>query len=72
MILPQSSPDAESANYLQSLLKGTTLAITTFTVCTPLLGGAHLWWGVQIESRLVGWASEASVISDMYYLQEMQ
>ncbi len=72
MIPLRSSPDAESANYLLSLPKGTTLEIVNLPVCTPFLGGANLWWGVRTDSGLEGWAAEASAISDVYYLQEIQ
>ena len=72
MIPLRSSPDAESANYMLSLPKGTTLEIVKLPVCTPFLGGANLWWGVRTESGLEGWAAEASAISDVYYLQEIQ
>jgi len=68
----RSSPDAESENIMLSLPKGTTLEIVNLPVCTPLLGGANLWWGVRSESGLDGWAAEASAISDVYYLQEIQ
>jgi len=68
----RSSPDAESANYMLSLPKGTTLEIVNLPVCTPFLGGANLWWGVRTNSGSEGWAAEASAISDVYYLQEIQ
>ena len=72
MIPLRSSPDAESANYMLSLPKGTILEIVNLPVCTPFLGGANLWWGVRTDSGLEGWAAEASAISDVYYLREIQ
>ena len=72
MIPLRSSPDAESANYMMSLPKGTILEIVNLPICTPFLGGANLWWGVRADSGLEGWAAEASAISDVYYLQEIQ
>jgi len=68
----RSSPDAESANYVLSLPKGTTLEIVNLPVCTRFLGGANLWWGVRTESGIEGWAAEASAINDVYYLQEVK
>ena len=68
----RSSPDAESANYMLSLPKGTHLEVVNLPVCTRFLGGANLWWGVRTESGLEGWAAEASAISDVYYLQEIE
>ena len=68
----RSSPDAESANYMLSLPKGTHLEVVNLPVCTRFLGGANLWWGVRTESGLVGWAAEASAINDVYYLQEIK
>ena len=68
----RSSPDAESANYMLSLPKGTHLEVVSLPVCTRFLSGANLWWGVRTESGLEGWAAEASAISDVYYLQEIK
>jgi len=68
----RSSPDAESANCMLSLPKGTHLEVVSFPVCTRFLDGANLWWGVRTESGLEGWAAEASAISDVYYLQEIK
>ncbi len=68
----RSSPDAESANYMLSLPKGTHLEVVNFPVCTRFLGGANLWWGVRTENGIEGWAAEASAISDVYYLQEIK
>ena len=68
----QSPPDAESVNYLLSLPRSTTLEITTFPICIPLLGGVNLWRGVRAESGLEGWPVEESAVNDIYYLQEMQ
>ncbi len=68
----RSSPDAESENILISLPKETILEIVNLPVCTLFLDGANLWWGVRTENGLEGWAAEASAISDVYYLQEIQ
>jgi len=68
----RSSPDAESANYMLSLPKGTHLEVVSLPVCTRFLGGANLWWGVRTDSGLEGWAAEASAIRDVYYLQEIE
>ncbi len=68
----RSSPDAESANYVVSLPKGTHLEVVNFPVCTRFLSGANLWWGVRTESGREGWAAEASAVTDVYYLQEIK
>jgi hypothetical protein len=68
----RSSPDANAVNIIKPLSEGTVLKIIKSPVCTPLLNGANLWWGVQIEGGLEGWAAEASAITDVYYLQEVR
>lgn len=72
MIPLRRTPNTESGNILRPLHEGTELEITKLPVCTPLLGGANLWWGVRTDSGLEGWAAEASAITDVYYLQEIQ
>ena len=72
MIPLRLTPNAESGNILQPLPEGMELEITKLPVCTQLLSGANLWWGVRTDSGLEGWAAEASAITDIYYLQEIQ
>ena len=67
----RSSPDANSVNIIQPLSEGMILKIIKSPVCTPLLSGANLWWGVRTEGGLEGWTAEASAITDVYYLQEV-
>lgn len=68
----RSSPDANSVNMIQPLSEGTMLEIIKSPVCTSLLGGANLWWGVRTKGGIEGWAAEASAITDVYYLQEVR
>lgn len=67
----RSSPEALGENIIRPLPMGTPLEVTSFPVCTPYLGGANQWWGVRTADGQSGWAAEASALSPIYYLQEL-
>jgi len=68
----RSSPEISNNNLLMTLSPGTRLKVLEETVCTEYEYGAYLWWYLESDDGIFGWAAEAPATETKYFLEPVE
>ncbi|NPA92409.1 MAG: SH3 domain-containing protein [Chloroflexi bacterium] len=59
-------------NWIMTMPAGTVVEIIGGPECVPYGDGAYRWWNVRLSDGRTGWAAEAPIHGDYYFLEPIQ
>jgi len=59
-------------NWLMTMLAGTVVEVIGGPECVPYGDGAYRWWNVKLPDGKTGWAAEAPIHGDYYFLEPVK